>query len=81
MVDGGIGVNLTAFGRHLKAENLNELTQQTYRESLRRFIAFLEAYSMRVAVAARLGWTKFALTCFRPPKAQPGGWALSRSTC
>ena len=48
---GDIGVNLTSFARHLRAENLSPRTQETYCESVRQFNRFLEAQGMPLEVA------------------------------
>ncbi len=48
---GDIGVNLTSFARHLRAENLSPRTQETYSESVRQFIKFLQNQGMPLEVA------------------------------
>ncbi len=48
---GDIGVNLTSFARHLRAENLSPRTQETYCESVRQFVRFLESQGMLLNVA------------------------------
>ena len=49
---GDLGVNVRSFGRHLRAENLSERTQETYLEGVRQFAAFLEVQGMPPAVSA-----------------------------
>ena len=52
IIDGGdIGVNLTSFARHLRAENLSPKTQETYSESVLQFDKFLENHGMPLKVA------------------------------
>lgn len=48
---GDIGVNIASFGRHLKAENLSERTQDTYLESTRQLAQFLADKGMPPDVA------------------------------
>jgi site-specific recombinase XerD len=47
-----LGVNVTSWGRHLRASNLSPNTVRTYLESLERFGAFLDANGMPSNVAA-----------------------------
>ncbi len=43
--------NLTSFNRHLRAENLSPRTIETYCESVRQFVRFLESQGMPWNVA------------------------------
>ena len=45
-VHSDIILNLISFGRHLRAENLSIKTQETYCESVRQFVRFLESQGM-----------------------------------
>ena len=44
-------LNLTSFGRHLRAENQSIKTQETYCKSVRQFVRFLESQGMPLQVA------------------------------
>jgi len=48
---GDIGVNISSFGRHLRAENLSPRTQETYLESVRQFSKFLADQGMPLEVS------------------------------
>ena len=48
---GDLAVNVAAFGRHLRAENLSPRTQETYTESVRQLVRFLADQGMPLEVA------------------------------